>query len=79
MDDKHIYEQYTRRSRFLSNDSDRQFMIGFALLLYILGGGLIWFFYGLYAAILGIGCMTGGILFLLLLYSLISLIGRWAE
>jgi len=54
-------------------------MIGFAVLLYVLGGGLIWFFYGLYAALLGIGCMTGGILFLLLLYSLVSLIGRWAE
>jgi len=79
MDDKYIQEQYNRRrSKFLSNSADRQFMLGFAALLYIVGGALIWYFYGLYAALLGIGCMTGGILFLLALYSLFALIGKWA-
>ena len=51
--------------------------IGFFIILYLLGGGLIWFFYGLSAMLLGMACMTGGLLFFLLLYGLMALIGYW--
>ncbi len=54
-------------------------VVGFFVLLYIVGGGLIWIFYGLGGAIAGWFCMTGGLLFLLLLYGIVSLFGWWAD
>jgi len=64
-------------SRF-THSGESQLVIGFFLLLYLVGGGLIWFFYGPNAALLGVICMTGGLLFFLLLYGLVWLIGYWA-
>ncbi len=55
-----------------------QLVIGFFLVLYLVGGGLIWLFYGKTAALLGIICMTGGLFFFLLLYAIVWLIGWWA-
>jgi hypothetical protein len=43
------------------------------------GGGIIWFFYGRGGALLGWLCMTGGLLFFLLLYAIVSAIGWWAN
>lgn len=53
-------------------------MAGFFIILLTVGGGLIWIFYGGYAALLGMACMLGGLLFFLLLYGLVWLMGRWA-
>ena len=55
-----------------------QLVIGFFLVLYLVGGGLIWLFYGRAAALLGMVCMTGGLFFFLLLYAIVWMIGWWA-
>jgi hypothetical protein len=73
-----------RRSRgfdpfHFARSTEGQLVIGFFLLLYIVGGALIWYFYGLGGAMLGWLCMTGGLFFFLLLYAIISLIGWWAN
>ena len=59
--------------------TEGQLVVGFFVLLYVLGGGLIWFFYGMGGALLGWVCMTGGLLFFLLLYAIVSLFGWWAN
>ena len=59
--------------------TEGQLVVGFFVLLYVLGGGLIWFFYGLGGALLGWFCMTGGLLFFLLLNAIVSLFGWWAN
>ena len=59
--------------------TEGQLVIGFFVLLYVVGGGLIWYFYGAAGAILGWLCMTGGLVFFLLLYGIVSLIGWWAN
>ena len=40
--------------------TDRNALIGFFILLFIVGGGLIWLLYGNGAAVLGIGCIVVG-------------------
>ena len=62
-----------------ARSTEGQLVIGFFLLLYLVGGGLIWYFYGLGGAVLGSLCITGGLLFFLLLYAIVSLIGWWAN
>lgn len=59
--------------------TEGQLVIGFFVILYVVGGALIWRFYGLGGAIAGWLCITGGVLFFLLLYGIISLIGWWAD
>jgi hypothetical protein len=63
--------------RFL-RQTEGQLVVAFFVLLYGVGGGAIWYYYGRYAALLGWICMTGGLLLFLLLYALVWLIGRWA-
>lgn len=71
-----------RRSAFdprrWARSTEGQLVLGFFGLLYIVGGGLIWLFYGRAAALLGLLCMTGGLLFFLLLYLIVWALGRWA-
>lgn len=64
--------------RRFAHSTEGQLVIAFFVLLYGVGGGLIWFFYGQGAALLGLGCITGGLLFFLMLYGIMVLIGRWA-
>lgn len=64
-------------ARFTRSNEARM-VVGFFILLYLLGGALIWFFYGPYGAMLGLSCITIGLLFFLLLYGIVSLLGRWA-
>lgn len=65
-------------ARFVRS-TEGQLVIGFFVILYGIGGGLIWYFYGLGGAIAGWLCITGGMLFFLLLYGLVSLAGWWAD
>lgn len=51
---------------------------GFAILLYGVGGGLIWWFYGAGAALLGWLCFTVALLVFAALYGVLVLVGRWA-
>jgi len=48
-----------RRHRALT---DRNLLLGFFALLFIVGGGLIWLLYGGGAAALGLACMGAGAL-----------------
>ncbi|HQY95056.1 hypothetical protein [Caldilinea sp.] len=59
--------------------TEGQLVIGFFVILYVVGGALIWYYYGLGGAIAGWLCITGGLFFFLLLYSLVSLAGWWAN
>lgn len=56
-----------------------QLVIGFFVILYVVGGALIWYYYGLGGAIAGWLCITGGLFFFVLLYGLVSLAGWWAN
>lgn len=72
----------TRRSfdpRRYARAQEVRLVAGFFVLLYGVGGALIWWFYGRAAALLGLACITGGLLFFLLIYALFSLIGWWAN
>jgi apolipoprotein N-acyltransferase len=40
--------------------TDRNLLLGFFALLFIVGGGLIWVFYGAGAAALGVACIALG-------------------
>lgn len=40
--------------------TDRNLLLGFFALLFIVGGGLIWYFYGAGAAALGVACIALG-------------------
>lgn len=71
-----------RRSSFdarrFARSTEARLVMAFFVLLYGVGGGLIWFFYGQGAAILGLACITGGLFFFLFLYAIMSVIGYWA-
>jgi hypothetical protein len=62
-----------------ARSTEGQLVIGFFVLLYVVGGALIWSFYGMGGAVLGWICITGGLLFFLLLYAIVSAIGWWAN
>jgi cation transporter-like permease len=63
--------------RFIRN-TEARLVVGFFVLLYVVGGGLIWAFYGRGAALLGMACMTTGLVFFLLLYAIVTVLGKWA-
>ena len=65
-------------SRKYTRNLDLRLFLGFAILLYVVGGGLIWFFYGPPAMLLGALCITAGLGMIGLLYGLVTLVGRWA-
>ena len=53
--------------------TERDLIIGGAVILFVVGGGLVWHFYGFPAAVAGWGCMLGGVLLAGLLYLLLKL------
>ena len=63
--------------------TDRNLLLGFFALLFIVGGGLIWYFYGLGAAALGVACIALGAVLVgvlaLLMMGLEWLSNRWEE
>lgn len=66
-------------ARRFAKSTEGQLVIAFFVLLYGVGGGLIWLFYGRAAALLGLACISGGMLFFLLLYAIMLLIGYLAS
>ena len=64
--------------RTYTRSTDLRLFLGFAILIYVVGGGLIWFLYGWPAMLLGAVCITGGLGMIGLLYGLVTLVGRWA-
>lgn len=62
--------------------TDRNLLLGFFALLFLVGGGLIWLFYGSGAAALGVGCMAvGAVLVGLVLLVMLGLqwVSDWLE
>jgi hypothetical protein len=53
-------EQNSPDMRKHRSATDRNLLLGFFALAFILGGALIWWFYGTGAAALGIVCIAGG-------------------
>jgi len=53
--------KYARQTNF-------RLWVGFILLLFLVGGGLIYWFYGSRAALLGLVCLVVGLLPLLLIW-----------
>ena len=64
--------------RRFAQSTEARLVVAFFVLLYVVGGGLIWLFYGPQAALLGAFCMTGGLLLFAVLYGIVWLLGRWA-
>ena len=63
--------------------TDRNLLLGFFALLFVVGGGLIWYFYGAGAAALGVLCIAAGAVLVgvlaLLMVGLEWLSNRWEE
>lgn len=66
-------------ARRYARNLEFRLVVAFFVLLYGLGGALIWHFYGRAAAVLGLLCISGGLLALLLLWAIMTLIGWWAN
>jgi len=61
----------SRDLRSYMKDTNVRLIVGALLLLFVVGDGLIWWIYGLGAAVMGLVCMLGafvpiGLIFLLL-------------
>lgn len=50
-----------RDLRQYSNQTNRRLVIGALLILFLVGGGLIWYFYGGAGAGLGVICLLAGL------------------
>ncbi len=66
-------------ARRFARSQEVRLVVGFFVILYLVGGPLIWHFYGAGGALLALLCMTGALVFFLLLYGLVSLLGIWAN
>jgi hypothetical protein len=53
--------KYSRQTNF-------RLLVGFIILLFVIGGGLIYWFYGSRAALIGLMCLVVGLLPLLLIW-----------
>jgi TM2 domain-containing membrane protein YozV len=60
--------------RRYARQTNARLLLGFVLLLFILGDGLIYLFYGRSAAVLGLLCMALGLAPLLAIWALLSLL-----
>ena len=63
----------TRDLRRYARQTNFRLFAGFLLLLFLLGEGLIWSFYGRQAAILGLICLLAGLAPLVLIWLLLWL------
>jgi len=61
-----------RDLRKYASQTTVQLIVGGLILLFLVGLGLIWYFYGLQAALLGLICMLGGLVPIILVVFLMS-------
>jgi len=61
-----------RDLRKYASQTTVQLIVGGLILLFLVGLGLIWYFYGLQAALLGLICMLGGLVPIILVIFLMS-------
>lgn len=50
-----------RDLRRYARQTNARLLVGFLAILFIVGNGLIWFFYGREAALMGVVCLTAGL------------------
>ena len=62
----------SRDLRRYTRETNIRLLAGFLLLLFLVGGGLIYLFFGLEAALLGVVCLVLGLLPLLIIWLLLS-------
>jgi hypothetical protein len=65
--------------RKYSRQTNLRLIIGFIVLLFVVGGGLIYWFYGGRAALLGILCLIAGLLPILLIWLILNGLERIAK
>jgi hypothetical protein len=63
-----------RDLRRYANQTNLRLLIGFVLILFIIGDGLIWLFYGPRAATMGLICLGMGMIPLLIVGMFLSLL-----
>jgi hypothetical protein len=69
----------TRDLRRYARQTNVQLFVGFLLILFILGDGLIYWFYGREAAVFGLICLAAGLVPLLLIWGLLAFLGWVAK
>jgi hypothetical protein len=65
----------TRDLRRYARQTNTRLFVGFLVLLFVVGIGLIYYFYGREAAILGVICILAGLFPLGLVWGLLALLG----
>lgn len=64
----------TRDLRKYAKNTNIRLVVGFIILLLLIGDGLIYLIYGPGAAVSGLICILGGLIPILLIYGLLSLL-----
>lgn len=65
--------------RRYARQTNLRLLIGFIFLLFTLGEGLIWYFYGSGAALLGLLCLLAGLVPLILIYGILWVMERLVQ
>jgi hypothetical protein len=65
----------SRDLRRYAGQTNARLLVGFVLILFLVGDGLIYLFYGPRAAGLGLVCLAAGLAPLVLIWLLLTLIG----
>lgn len=68
------YNLCMRDLREYARQTNLRLLAGFVLLLLLVGGGLIWFFYGSGATILAVMCMLAGLALLGLIWLFLAFV-----
>ena len=65
----------TRDLRRYARQTNARLLIGGILILFVIGDGLIYLFYGRSAALMGLVCLIGGLAPLILIWLVLTLMG----
>lgn len=65
-----------RDLRQYARGTNRRLIAGLVVIVLVMGGALIYEFYGLSAALLGMVCITAGLLILLVIWGLLIVMGQ---
>jgi hypothetical protein len=68
-----------RDLRRFARQTQARLILGGLLILFLVGGGLIWFFYGRQPALMGLACLVLGLSPLLLIWIALTFIGWLAK
>jgi len=69
----------SRDLREFDRQTNRQLIIGGLILLFVVGDGLIYLFYGINAALFGLLCIGAGLLPILAIWLVLTLMDRFVK